>query len=99
MALASTNWSDGFTYTGATGSTVGPFPLLGGKYFFFGSAAGTSAVLNVQAAPGGLFVAVSSQTTSAYATAVDLPPGTYEIVVVSASAQQGGLVRIPYRAA
>jgi hypothetical protein len=99
MALASTNWNDGFTYTGATGSTIGPFYILGGKYLFYGTAAGTSAVLNILCPDGSTFTPVSSQTTTAYAAMVDLPPGSYEIVVVSAGAQQGGLVRIPYRAA
>ena len=99
MALATNNWNDGFTYTGATGSTVGPFTILGGKYLFFGSAAGTSAILNILGPDGSTFLPVNAQTTSGYAVAVDLPAGTYEIVVVSVSAQQGGLVRVPYRAA
>jgi len=99
MALASTNWSDGFTYTGATGSTVGPFNLLGGQYLFYGTAAGTSVSLNMLCPDGSTYTPVQAETTSAYATVVNLPPGTYEIVVSSASAQQGGLVRVPYRAA
>ena len=97
MALATTDHKDGVTYTGATSSTVGPFTLLGGKYLFYGSAAGTSSVLNILYPDGSTYGAVNSQTTSAYAVAVDLPPGTYEIVVVSAGAQQGGLVKAPYR--
>ena len=40
MALGTVTWHDGFTYTGATGSTVGPYPLLGGKYLWYGSVAG-----------------------------------------------------------
>ena len=99
MALATTNWGDGFTYTGATSSTAGPFSVLGGRYLFFGTAAGTSATLNILCPDGTTYTAVQIETTSAYASAVDLPPGTYEIVVVSVSAQQGGLVRVPYRAA
>lgn len=96
MALVTTDSKDGFVYTGATGSTVGPFTLLGGKYLFYATAAGTSNVLNILAPDGTTYTPVNSQTTSAFATAVDLPPGTYEIVVVSVSAVQGGLVKVPY---
>ena len=99
MTLASNNWDDGFTYTGATSSTVGPFPVLGGRYAFFGTAAGTSATLNVLCPDGSTYTPVQAQTTAAYWEIVDLPPGTYEIVVVSSGAQQGGLCRVPYRAA
>jgi hypothetical protein len=56
-------------------------------------------VLNMIAPDGSTLIAVQSETTSAYAVAVDLPPGSFEIVTVSASAQQGGLVRVPYRGA
>ena len=98
MALAATTWHDGFTYTGATSSTVGPYPILGGKYLWYGSAAGTSAALNILYPDGTTYgIATTAQTTSAFAIAVDLPAGTYEIVVVSAGAQQGGLVKIPYQ--
>lgn len=99
MALVPTNWSDGFTYTSTAGGTAGPFTLLGGRYLFFGTAAGTSSTLNILCPDGSTFSPVSIQTTSAYSSAVDLPAGSYEIVVVSAGAQQGGLVRVPYRAA
>ena len=97
MALATNNYQDGVTYTGATSSTVGPFTILGGKYVFYGTAAGTSVVLNVLMPDGSTYSPAYSETTSAFFQMVDLPPGTYEIVVVSASAQQGGLVKVPYR--
>ncbi len=97
MALATTDQKDGITYTGATSSTVGPFNLLGGNYAFFGTSAGTSSTLNILGPDGSTYIAVQAETTSAYFQQVYLPPGTYKIVVVSASAQQGGLVKVPTR--
>jgi hypothetical protein len=97
MALVTNNYQDGVTYTGATSSTVGPFTILGGKYLLYGTAAGTSYSFNLLMPDGSTYQAVYSGTTSAYTQVADLPPGTYEIVIVSASAQQGGLVKIPYR--
>jgi hypothetical protein len=100
MALATNTWGDGYTYTGATG-TVGPFVILGGKYLFFATAAGTSNTLEMLM-PDGTYIAVGSTTTfstSAATAMIDLPPGTYQNVVVTSTAVAGGLVRIPYRAA
>jgi hypothetical protein len=100
MALATHDTADGIVYTGATSSTVGPFVLLGGKYLFFAGAAGTSNTLNMLLPDGSTYIAVGTSTTfstSAGSAPIDLPPGTYEIVVVSASAVAGGLVKIPYR--
>jgi hypothetical protein len=95
MALATQNDGDGVNYTGATSSTI-KFTLLGGKYSFFGSAAGTSSVLSILLPDGSTYVAVQSETTSAFNVVLDLPPGSYEIVVVSAGAQSGGCIKIPY---
>ena len=99
MALATTDTKDGVTYTGATSSTVGSFVLLGGKYLVYATAAGTSNVLNILMPDGTTYSPVDSETTTAFAKVVDLPPGTYDIVVVSVSAVQGGVVKIPYNPA
>lgn len=101
MTVAVTNWDDGFTFTGAT-ANVGPYPLLGGKYLFFASAAGTSTELDMLMPDGTSYQAVSTATTlttSAGVAPVDLPPGSYRFTITTVSAVQGGLVRIPYRAA
>lgn len=101
MALALNDWKDGVTFTGATGN-VGTFTILGGKYLFFASAAGTSNHLQMLMPDGSKLQDVGSSTnltTSAGTAVVDLPPGTYQFTIVSAGAVQGGLVRIPYRAA
>lgn len=98
MALATNDSKDGITYTGATG-TVGPFTVLGGKYAFYATAAGTSNVLNILMPDGSTYSPVQSETTSAFYVMVDLPPGTYDIVVVTSTAVQGGVVKIPYNPA
>jgi hypothetical protein len=96
MALASTSFGDGFTFTGATSSTIGPYKIEGGLYAFFSEAAGTSVVLQMLD-PAGNYIAVQSETTSAFYVAVSLCRGQYEIVTVSASPIAGGLAPIPYR--
>lgn len=101
MALTLNDYKDGVTFTGATGN-VGPFTILGGKYLFFASAAGTSDELDMLMPDGSTYQAVSTATTlttSAGAAPVDLPPGSYRFTITTVSAVQGGLVRIPYRAA
>jgi hypothetical protein len=96
MALATNNFGDGFSWTGATGSTIGPFKIEGGLYAFASEAAGTSVVLQVLD-PAGNYIPVNSQTTSAFYQAVSLCRGTYEVITVSASAISGFVVPVPYR--
>jgi hypothetical protein len=94
-------FKDGVTFTGATGN-VGPFSVLGGKYLFFATAAGTSNALQTLMPDGSTFQSVGASTnltTSAGTAVVDLPAGTFRFTIVTVSAVQGGLVRIPYRAA
>lgn len=102
MTVAVSEWNDGFTFTGAT-SDVGPYTILGGKYLFFASAAGTSNALQMLMPDGSTYQAVGGSgtalTTSAGNATVDLPPGKYKFAITTVSAVQGGLVRIPYRAA
>lgn len=97
MALATVNTNDGFSWTGATGSTVGPFALLGGKYMLATEAAGTSVTLQVVDQAGNAIpVTNAAFTTSAGTIMVDLPPGSYQVVVVSASGVAGFLQKVPY---
>jgi hypothetical protein len=101
MTVAINDWHDGLTFTGAVGN-VGPFTILGGKYLFFATAAGTSNALQTLMPDGSTFQSVgasTSLTTSAGSALVDLPPGKYQFAIVTVSAVQGGLVRVPYRAA
>jgi len=101
MTVAVNEWNDGFTFTGAV-SDVGPYSLLGGKYLFFASAAGTSNKLQMLLPDGSTYQDVgtsTSLTTSAGTAPIDLPPGRYKLAITTVSGVQGGLVRIPYRAA
>ena len=102
MAATIQDHQDGFTYTGARSETVGPKVILGGKYLFFNTAADTTSALQMKM-PDGSFIAVGSTTnftTSAATAMIDLPPGTYQIVIVSAGTNvAGGLVKIPYNPA
>lgn len=97
MALSQSDTKDGTVYQGATSSTVGPFTLLGGKYGVFATAADTTNVLSILGPDGSTYIPWDSETTSAFAKALDLPPGTYKIVTTSSTAVQGGVVKVPYR--
>lgn len=95
MALVTANNGDGITYTGATSSTIGPFSLRGGTYLWVSQAAGTSQNVSILGPDGSTFLPVNSQTTSAVVQVLSLPPGSYEIITVSASGIQGFLERVP----
>jgi hypothetical protein len=100
MTLAVTDYKDGVLYTGlVTAGTVGPFYLLGGKYLWVSQAASTSQQLQVLGPDGSTYLAVNAQTTSAVSQALDLPPGTYEIVCVATGALMGFLQKVPYNPA
>jgi hypothetical protein len=98
VAFATNDWKDGISWTGATSSTAGPFKLNGGRYLFGTTANGTSATLNVLAPDGSTYIPVTNGafTTSAGTLVMDLCAGTYEVVIVSASAASGFLARVPY---
>lgn len=98
MALSNQDTGDGLIYTGATNSTL-TFRILGGKYWVFGSAADTTNVLSQLLPDNSTYQAVDSETTTLFGKVLDLPPGTYKIVTTSATAVQGGLVKIPYNPA
>ena len=92
MALVTTNYGQdkGFSWTGATGSTIGPFNLSRGKYALVAEAAGTTTTLLVNT-PAGNYVAAYSATTAAVFQTLDLPAGQYKVVVSSTSAVSGFL--------
>ena len=100
MAIAIQDSRDGINWTGSKSQTIGPFVLLGGKYSVAWTAADTSAELDIQM-PDATYQAVGSSMTSTTAllgpAVVDLPAGSYRIVVVSATNAMAGFVqRIPY---
>jgi hypothetical protein len=97
MALATNDTKDGINWTGATGSTIGPFQLVGGQYLMGTEAAGTSVQLNV-IDPAGNPIPVTGGgfTTTAGTAYLNLCPGQYNVVTVSASAIAGFLQRVPH---
>jgi hypothetical protein len=101
MAFSGTlvNTADGVTFTAVANSDTTPdFTLLGGKYSLSGYSSGTfSAQLNIKT-PSGNYIAAGSAVTTI--GTFDLPAGTYQIVFgASADTADGGLFRVPYRAA
>lgn len=102
MTFAVSNWQDGVSYTGAlTANSPITFRILGGKYFYYASAPSTSSALNILLPDEATYVAVSSSTTGTTSAVgpvmIDLPAGSYEIVLVATGAVQGFLVKIPYQ--
>ncbi len=99
MAYALYDHGDGFTFTGARTANIPSGRILGGKYAFFASAASGSDTLNFLLPDNTTYQAVGTSTTLTTAAAfvvVDLPPGTYQFVLVATGDVQGGLVKIPY---
>ena len=87
---------DGVNFTGAANSDTTPsFTLLGGRYALITSSTGTASATVYAKAPDGTFIAVSTAVTTA--AVLDLPGGTYEIVMgASAGTAAGSLQRVPY---
>lgn len=102
MVAVASDYKDGFAVKTAPSATYGPYTLLGGKYFFTTTAAGTSVALNYLQPDGSTYTALGTSTTfttSAGNAVVDLPPSTVQVVVVTSTAIAFSLARIPYRGA
>ena len=92
---------DGVSFTGAADSDTTPtFYLLGGRYMLETHSTGTAgAQLQIKSADGS-FINIGSAAAANAPVTLDLPPGTYQIVMGGAAGTAGGsLVRVPYRAA
>lgn len=98
MALA--DFKDGVSFTALSASTAA-FTVLGGRYAIAVNATwgGGSATLQALMPDGTTYVTVLTAFTGDGAAIVDLPPGTYKIAIATATAVQGFLIRVPYRAA
>lgn len=98
MALVATNFNNGFTFTGAT-ATVGPYYLLGGRYAFAAASASWgsgSATIEILMNDGSTYVACSAPIIANGTQVLDLPEGSYE-VVVSGATVFGFVLPIPLR--
>ena len=98
--MAFTNWNDGVSFSGLS-ATPASFYVLGGMYAFVVNATwgGGNVVIKQLQPDGTTYVAVSAIFTQDNAANVNLPPGTYQVAITTATSVQGSLVRVPYRAA
>ncbi len=100
MSYAAVDWKDGISWTGAANDqSIGPFQLLGGKYFLSSSSSGgtNSVTVELLGPDGSTYIPCGAAQTNTYGT-YDLPPGTYKIIGGAAYATgQGSLIKVPYR--
>ena len=99
MAFSDTD--DGVLFSALSADTAA-FRVLGGLYGMSVAATfgGGSVDLQMLMPDGSTYQSVlSAAFTAAGEKLVDLPPGKYKVVISTATAVQGSLVRIPYRAA
>jgi hypothetical protein len=98
--MALTDWDDGVSFTGLSADTAA-FYVLGGRYAVAVDATfgGGSVTLQILMPDGTTYVSILPAFTAAGAATVDLPPGSYKFDIVTATAVQGFVVRVPYRAA
>lgn len=101
MAIATSDFKDGISFTGGGNGDAPKFTLLGGRYAFAVHATfgGGNVQLNVLMPDGTTYIAASAALTADGTQIVDLPPGSFEIVITTATGVQGFLIRVPYRAA
>ena len=98
MALALTNYGDGFSFSGAT-ADQGPFSILGGNYAFSAIDTGTiDATLEILMPDGSTYGAVhAAYTSTAVAVQFYLPPGLVKVTVGTGTSLSASLIRIPSR--
>lgn len=95
--MANVDYGNGFLVQNAS-ATQGPFRLLGGKYEFTASAtfSAGSVALQTLGADGSTYVTVQS-FTAAHTVSLDLPPGQYQVAIVTATAVYANVVPISNR--
>lgn len=102
MAITSTDFKDGITFSGGGNGDTVVFALLGGRYNMAVAATwgGGNVDLQVLMPDGTTYVSVLSSTFTANSgKTLALNPGTYKVVITTASAAQGFVSPAPYRRA
>lgn len=102
MAIAVNDFKDGLTFTGGGNGDAPTFTLLGGRYDMAVNAtfSGGNIDLQILMPDGSTYQSVlAAPFTAAGSVVLDLPPGSYKIVVTTATSAQGFLIRVPFRAA
>ena len=100
MTSVTNDYRDGISFEDQS-ADIGPFQLLGGKYLLAATASWNAGSLALQALmpDASSYVAITNGSLSADGTlSLDLPAGSYRLAVTSATAAQGSLSRIPFRA-
>jgi len=90
--------TDGYQIKNGAAGTYGPFPLDGGMYAWTTKSTGTGTIdLKIIAGDGTTAIAVATQVTATagWQTGIYLPPGQYEIVIATFTANYVMLTRVP----
>ena len=94
--MAVSDFKDGFSFTGLSADS-GPYTLLGGRYAVGVTATfgGGSIALQTLFPDGTTYVNCIPAFTAEGLAIVDLPPGSYKLDIVTATAVQGFVIRVP----
>lgn len=89
---------DGYKLQNVAAATYGPFPLQGGIYAWATKSTGSGTIDLKLILPDGttaLAVATQITATAGFQTSMYLPPGSYEIVIATFTANYVALTRVP----
>lgn len=98
MALAVDDTKDGIRFTGARTANTISFVLLGGKYSYGFTAPSTSVVVNI-IMPDASALPLFTALAAAGIGTLDLPPGSYQVVLVATGDVAGYVQKVPYNPA
>jgi hypothetical protein len=90
--------TDGYQLSNVGTGTYGPFYLNGGVYAWTTKSTGSGTIdLKIQAFDGSTYIAVATQVTATtgFQTSMYLPPGQYEIVIATFTANYIAVTRVP----
>lgn len=87
---------ESFKASNVVAGTYGPYFLNGGKYQFTLNCTGTpSAVVNKLGPDGATYLPVAAALVLPGIATYDLPPGTYQVVITTSTANYFDLTRVP----
>lgn len=89
--------TESFQISNQGAGTYGPYFLIGGRYQFdaVGTWGGGNIVLNQLGPDGSTYLSVSLPQTANGGQTIDIPGGTYQMVVTTATGVSAALTRIP----
>lgn len=91
------NKTDRVVYSNQAAGTIGPFTLRGGKYWIETGSTGTGTIDLKKLGPDGTTYTarITQITATAGQQTIELPPGTYQWVVATFTANYLEITRIP----